>query len=347
MTYRNHLRFFGVWLVLVPLICPFVHTWQDVPALQTLQPGLDALLDPLTEKFSQTGNHKIVVMPLADPEDNINALGAHISRQISERLKELFPAMEMIDAETIHVPTRSDSKLEASDSDIEDLKKLAWSAGAEICVLGDFAQFKDEMGVSLHAWKSDQSLLADTYGSIPLTVQMRELSPKPLIYTPPAGGIFTAGMGGVSLPKPLNPSLANSTGKNRDLHRAGLVSLNLVVETSGEVQQLVILESSSASLSSRVEKMFHSLRYTPAKAPDGTAEPSRFHLTFAVVELELTVAVDGSVRQAIVLESPNQSLSDKAIQGVKKWKLKPAIGPGGQPVMAKVPTEITFTLYSK
>jgi TonB family protein len=324
-----------------------VDAWQGAPALETPQSGLDTLVGPLAEKLSHSGSHKLVVMPLVDAETNVSALGAHLSRQISERLNKLFPEIEIINPETLHIPTQSESNAEVSEPDIEKLKKLAWNAGAEICILGDFAPFQEDLGISLHAWKSDKSLIADSYGSIALTSEMRDLSPKPLVYAPPVNGIFTAGVGGVSLPKPLNPSAANLTGQNGDLQGAGLVSMNLVVGMNGAVQQVVILESSSASLSSRVVKIFRSLRYAPAKAPDGTAVTARFHLTFAVVEVELTVAVDGTVRQAKVLESPNQTLSDKAIQSVKKWKLKPAIGPGGQPVIAKVQTEITFTLYSK
>jgi TonB family protein len=346
VAYRHYLWFAAVW-VLGFLICPSLDSWQGVPVSPNQQHGLDALVSPLAERLSQSGNHKVVVMPLADANDNVNALGAHLSHQISERLSKLFPRIEIIDPETLHIPPQSESNVEVSEPDIEKLKKLAWSSGAETCILGDFAPFREEMGISLHAWKSDRSLLADSYGSIQLTPQMRDLSPKPLTYMPPVDGIFTAGVGGVTLPEPLNSSSANSTGQNGDLQAAGLVSMNLVVGTNGAVQQVVILESSSASFSSRVVKMFRSLQYAPAKAPDGAAVAARFHLTFAVVELELTVAVDGSVRQARVLESPNQGFSDKAIQDVKKWKLKPAIGPGGKAVMAKVQTEIRFIVPSK
>jgi TonB family protein len=342
---HTHLRSFGIWLVLVSLTCPPARSWQDSPVSHTQQPGWNMLVKPLAETFSQS-DRKIIVMPLADAENNVSALGAYLSGQISQRMKELFPQIEIINPETLKVPARSDSKLEVPESDTEELKTLAWSAGAEICILGDFAPFKDEIGISLHAWRSDRSMLADSYGSIPLAPEMRELAPKLLKYTPPADGIFIAGGGGVSWPKPLSPSKSNSTGSNRDFG-AGLVSMSLVVGTDGEVQQIVILESSSASLASRAVKLFHSLKYTPAKAPDGTAVPARVYLKFAVVELELTISSDGSVQQARVLESPNQSLSDRAIQSVKKWKFKPATSPAGQSVAAKVPTEITFTLYSK
>jgi len=251
------------------------------------------------------------------------------------------PEVEIINPENLHVKSRMDSGGQSSESDLEELKQLAWSAGADICVLGDFAPYNDEIGISLRTWNSDRSSLLDIYGSIPLNSKMRELSPTPLTYTPPADGIFTAGSGGVSTSRPLNPSIANSAGQKHESYGAGLVSADLVVGINGAVRQVAILDSSSALLASRAKKIY-ALQYAPAKAPDGTPVPARIHVTF-----ELTVAADGSVRQATVLESPNRTLSDQAIESVRTWKFKPAISPGGQPLEARVPTEIMFTLYQK
>ena len=58
-------------------------------------------------------------------------------------------------------------------------------------------------------------------------------------------------------------------------------------------------------------------------------------------------SVGSGQRSARVLESPNRTLSDQAIESVRNWKFKPAISPGGQPLEVRVPTEITFTLYQK
>jgi len=86
------------------------------------------------------------------------------------------------------------------------------------------------------------------------------------------------------------------------------------------------------------------LKYTAATAPDGTPVAVHLLTDFAVVELEITVATDGSVQQARVIQSPKKAFSDRALDSVRKWKLKPATGPGGKPVVAKVAVELSFRL---
>jgi len=292
-----------------------------------------------------TARRKIVVIPLADPDDNLDALGGYLSQEVSERLGKAIPGTQIVDSRTLHLPSTTDSKLDSSDSDIERLKNLAWGAGADICILGDFAPFKDEIGVSLHVWGSDGSLLADSYGGIPLTREMRDLASKPLKYTPPQDEIFVAGRGGVSRPIVIKSSASNLENWAHKTLGAGFVSMEFVIGPDGSVQRIATSTSSSVSLASRVEEKFRSLRFTPATAPDGTPVAVRVHSEFAVVELELTVGTDGRVQQAVILKSPNQTFSERALRAVHEWKLKPAGVPGGNPVAAKVKTEIAFTLY--
>jgi len=102
-------------------------------------------------------------MPLADAKDNVDALGAYLSRQISEMLKELAPEVEIINPENLHVKSRMDSGGQSSESDIEALKQLAWSAGADICVLGDFAPYNDEIGISHASHLELRSIIALGY----------------------------------------------------------------------------------------------------------------------------------------------------------------------------------------
>jgi TonB family protein len=318
---------------------------QDANILAVPQQGFDELVRPITEKIFLSGRRKIVVIPLADTDDNLDALGGYLSQEVSRRLARAIPGTQIVDSRTLHLPSTTDSKLDSSDSDIERLKNLAWGAGADICILGDFAPFKGEIGVSLHVWGSDGSLLADSYGGIPVTREMRDLASKPLKYTPPRDEIFAAGRGGVSRPIVIKSSASNLENWARKTLGAGFVSMELVIGPEGSVQQITTASSSSASLASRVEEKFKSLLFTPAAAPDGTPVPVRVHSEFAVVELELTVGTDGRVQQALILKSPNQAFSEQALRAVQKWKLKPAIGPGGNPVAAKVKTEITFTLF--
>jgi protein TonB len=45
------------------------------------------------------------------------------------------------------------------------------------------------------------------------------------------------------------------------------------------------------------------------------------------------------------VKGPGLGLEEKAIEAVKGWKFKPAVGPSGKPVATIVPIEVTFRLY--
>ena len=63
------------------------------------------------------------------------------------------------------------------------------------------------------------------------------------------------------------------------------------------------------------------------------------------VTLLVTVTVDGRAINASVVKGPGLGLEEKALEAVKTWRLKPAVGPSGKPVPVIVPIEVTFRLY--
>jgi protein TonB len=63
------------------------------------------------------------------------------------------------------------------------------------------------------------------------------------------------------------------------------------------------------------------------------------------VTLDVLVTTDGRVLDPRVIKGPGLGLEEKAIAQVKNWKLKPAIGPSGKPVNARVIIEVTFRLF--
>jgi TonB family protein len=69
------------------------------------------------------------------------------------------------------------------------------------------------------------------------------------------------------------------------------------------------------------------------------------HFEYSQVRLELKILADGSVGQAKVVESPDNHLSELALDAVKTWKFKPATGPNGKPVPVKTTVEISFSLF--
>jgi TonB family protein len=63
------------------------------------------------------------------------------------------------------------------------------------------------------------------------------------------------------------------------------------------------------------------------------------------VLLDVTVTTDGEVKNPTVIKSPGYGLEEKAIEKVVTWKMKPALGPDGQPVNCRVQIEVTFHFY--
>lgn len=63
-----------------------------------------------------------------------------------------------------------------------------------------------------------------------------------------------------------------------------------------------------------------------------------------VVLLDVTVTVDGKVINPVVLKSVGYGLDEKAVKAVRKWKMKPAMGPAGKPVACRVQVSLNFEL---
>ena len=63
------------------------------------------------------------------------------------------------------------------------------------------------------------------------------------------------------------------------------------------------------------------------------------------VTLDVLVTIDGRVMDPRVIKGPGLGLEEKAMAQVKNWKLKPAIGPTGKAVNARVIIEVAFRIF--
>ena len=64
-----------------------------------------------------------------------------------------------------------------------------------------------------------------------------------------------------------------------------------------------------------------------------------------VVVLQVTVTAEGRATNIAILKAPGKGLEARAVEAVRDWKFKPAVGPDGNPVSVIVPIEVTFRLY--
>ena len=80
------------------------------------------------------------------------------------------------------------------------------------------------------------------------------------------------------------------------------------------------------------------------KEPEYSEEARKAKYQGTVV-LQVTITTDGRAVNISVVKGPGLGLEEKAIEAVKGWKFKPAVGPSGKPVPTIVPIEVTFRLY--
>jgi TonB family protein len=62
------------------------------------------------------------------------------------------------------------------------------------------------------------------------------------------------------------------------------------------------------------------------------------------VLLDVIVTADGQIAKPVVLKGPSDDLSERALEAVRKWKMKPASGPDGKPIGCRVHVQINFHL---
>jgi protein TonB len=75
--------------------------------------------------------------------------------------------------------------------------------------------------------------------------------------------------------------------------------------------------------------------------PEYSEKARDAHLEGSVV-LNVTVTTEGRIIDASVVKGPGMGLEEKALEAVKKWELKPVIGPGGKPVAARIQIQVSF-----
>jgi TonB family protein len=75
------------------------------------------------------------------------------------------------------------------------------------------------------------------------------------------------------------------------------------------------------------------------------SEKARKAAITGTVLVDVIVTADGKIAKLMVLKSPSEDLSERALEAVRKWKMKPASGPDGKPIECRLQVQVTFHLY--
>ena len=61
--------------------------------------------------------------------------------------------------------------------------------------------------------------------------------------------------------------------------------------------------------------------------------------------LDVVISADGRAIRITPIKGPGLGLEEKAIEAVRQWRFRPALGPNGKPVNVRIPIEVTFRLF--
>ena len=86
---------------------------------------------------------------------------------------------------------------------------------------------------------------------------------------------------------------------------------------------------------------YPSCAYCPDPKYSEEARKAKYQGT---VVLQAVITPDGRAIEIQVVKGPGLGLEEKAVEAVKQWRFKPAMGPSGKPVAVVVPIEVTFRL---
>jgi periplasmic protein TonB len=81
--------------------------------------------------------------------------------------------------------------------------------------------------------------------------------------------------------------------------------------------------------------------YCPTPEYSDDARKAKYQGT---VVLQAVITIDGRATNIEIVKGPGLGLEEKAIEAVRTWRLKPAVGPNGRPVATLTTLEITFRL---
>jgi TonB family protein len=86
---------------------------------------------------------------------------------------------------------------------------------------------------------------------------------------------------------------------------------------------------------------YPSCLYCPEPQYSEDARKAKYQGT---VVLQVVIQPDGRATDIRIVKGPGLGLEEKAIEAVRTWRFKPALGPSGKPVATITPIEVTFRL---
>ena len=269
-------RAFLVLVWMSSTLCVRGNAQQLLPAATAQpQPQIAALAERLALQFLAAGKKRPLFLDLTLPNDVRCPLGAWLADQISDRLAQAHPELEVIPR------GRWTSKLEAPNpahdrnelfAEFEDRAHLL---GAQLLVHGNFAAISGGIGITLLA--SDRLAGGDSrfeaLAEFPLTSEMSVLLTSPIPQRVLLQGAYRASTAGIGSPLCEDCPPPAYTYVARAKRLSGVVIAQVLVSTTGAADNIQVVRTPNSALANAAIHTIRNWRFKPARNVQGDFVP--------------------------------------------------------------------------
>ena len=249
-------------------LCVRGNAQQLLPAATAQpQPQIAALAERLALQFLAAGKKRPLFLDFTLPNDAPCPLGAWLAEQISDRLAQTHPELDVIPRGQWNFKLLDVNRTHDRNELFAEFEKRARSLGAEILVQGNFAAIAGGIGVTLLA--SDHVAGGDSrfeaLAEIPLSDEMTALLASPLPQRIALQGAFRAGTAGIGSPlcEFCPPPAFTYVARAKKL--SGVVIAEVLVSTAGSAGEVKIVRTPDPALANSAIHTIRNWRFKPAR----------------------------------------------------------------------------------
>jgi protein TonB len=213
---------------------------------------------------------RIAILDFEDPNKEVTPVGAWLADQFAAAPGSPWPPIQVVDRKQIAAKWEQLKTAESNTTEPERIVELAKSFQA-IAVKGSYGAAENGLGLTLTTWYSGWGHSDSLAAKLAITDEMKSHLTQPLESLVPKDGIFTAGAGGVSLPRCVVCPQPNFSAKELNRRPQGAVLLMVVVDVNGRASKIEVKKGMNPELDQDAVDAVKHWTFKPAADVDGKA----------------------------------------------------------------------------
>jgi len=246
----------------------FVQTDRTVVKVQSFA----ELAQQLAANLNKCGVKRIVIVDFEDPIKRVDEFGVWLADQLAAASGNPWGPIEVVDRKQIAAKWEQLRIEEPYTIEPDRRLHMAKAFGATL-IEGSYSPAENGIGLQLGAAAS--AMPNGLIVKLAMTDEMKAHLTKPLESLGPGDGVFTAGVGGISVPACMycpNPSFGTGELNGQS---SGTVQLMIVVDANGRASDITVKKEFSRELDQDAINAVKHWKFKPATDVDGKPVATR------------------------------------------------------------------------